>query len=107
MDFATISGNGSTICFRASQVMSVSLPATIAASSTRFRIEVALEYRGATCRSASGTGGTRTGGSVAGQNGVWERVFQHLATDAKNEYAMIDSTIVRAHQHSAGALKKS
>jgi transposase len=38
---------------------------------------------------------------------VWERVFQHLASDADNEYAMIDSTIVRAHQHSAGALKKS
>src|SRR3982074_2967937 len=37
---------------------------------------------------------------------VWERVFQHLAADADNEYAMIDSTIVRAHQHSAGAQKK-
>ena len=30
----------------------------------------------------------------------------HLAADADNEYAMIDSTIVRAHQHSAGAPKK-
>ena len=39
--------------------------------------------------------------------GVWERVFQHLAVDADNEYAMIDSTIVRAHQHSAGAKKKT
>jgi hypothetical protein len=29
-----------------------------------------------------------------------------LAADADNEYAMIDSTIVRAHQHSAGAPKK-
>src|SRR3954469_21730429 len=38
--------------------------------------------------------------------GVWERMFQHLAIDADNEYAMIDSTIVRAHQHSAGAQKK-
>jgi transposase len=35
--------------------------------------------------------------------GVWQRVFEHLAKDADNEYAMIDSTIVRAHQHSAGA----
>jgi transposase len=34
---------------------------------------------------------------------VWERVFQVLAADADNEYAMIDATIVRAHQHSAGA----
>ena len=37
------------------------------------------------------------------KTGVWERVFRHLAGDADNEYAMIDSTIVRAHQHSAGA----
>jgi len=37
------------------------------------------------------------------KSGVWERVFQYLAADADNEYAMIDSTIVRAHQHSAGA----
>ena len=37
--------------------------------------------------------------------GVWQRVFEHLAQDADNEYAMIDSTIVRAHQHSAGAKK--
>jgi len=38
--------------------------------------------------------------------GVWKRLFDHLAADADNEYAMIDSTIVRAHQHSAGAQKK-
>src|SRR3954462_6780838 len=40
------------------------------------------------------------------KTGVWERVFRHLAADADNEYAMIDSTIVRAHQHAAGAPKK-
>ena len=39
------------------------------------------------------------------KTGVWERVFRHLAADADNEYAMIDSTIVRAHQHAAGAPK--
>ncbi len=37
------------------------------------------------------------------RKGVWERVFNVLSKDADNEYAMIDSTIVRAHQHSAGA----
>ncbi|WP_373277978.1 IS5 family transposase [Rivihabitans pingtungensis] len=37
------------------------------------------------------------------RTGVWQRVFEALAQDADNEYAMIDSTIVRAHQHSAGA----
>src|SRR4051794_14796272 len=40
------------------------------------------------------------------KSGVWERVFNHLSDDADNAYAMIDSTIVRAHQHSAGARKK-
>jgi transposase len=40
------------------------------------------------------------------ETGVWKRVFDILAADADNEYAMIDSTIVRAHQHSAGAQKK-
>ena len=39
------------------------------------------------------------------KSGVWRRVFQHLADDADNEYAMMDSTIVRCHQHSAGAKK--
>ena len=41
------------------------------------------------------------------KSGVWERIFKQLAMDADNEYAMIDATIVRAHQHSAGAKKKS
>ncbi len=41
------------------------------------------------------------------KRGVWEKVFKVLAADANNEYAMIDSTIVRAHQHSAGAKKKT
>jgi len=41
------------------------------------------------------------------RSGVWARVFKALAEDADNEYAMIDSTIVRAHQHSAGAQKKT
>jgi len=40
------------------------------------------------------------------KSGVWERVFKVLASDADNEYAMIDATIVSAHQHSAGAQKK-
>lgn len=40
------------------------------------------------------------------ESGVWEKVFNQLASDADNEYAMIDSTIVRAHQPSAGAKKR-
>ena len=40
------------------------------------------------------------------RGGVWERVFAALSADADNEYAMLDSTIVRAHQHAAGARKR-
>jgi len=39
------------------------------------------------------------------KSGIWQRIFEALAADADNEYALIDSTIVRAHQHSAGAKK--
>ena len=40
-------------------------------------------------------------------SGLWKTLFEMLASDADNEYAMIDSTIVRAHQHSAGAQEKT
>ena len=40
------------------------------------------------------------------ESGVFERIFKALAEDSENEYMMIDATIVRAHQHSAGARKK-
>jgi transposase len=33
--------------------------------------------------------------------GVWERVFQVLSADRKNEYLMLDTTLVRAHQQAA------
>lgn len=35
--------------------------------------------------------------------GVWARVVHTLSGDLDFEYVMSDSTIVRAHQHSAGA----
>ena len=38
--------------------------------------------------------------------GVWERFFEALSHDPGFEYVLVDSTIVRAHQHSAGAQKK-
>lgn len=37
------------------------------------------------------------------RSGVWQRIFEHLAADSDNEYAMIDATIICAHQSSAGA----
>ena len=39
-------------------------------------------------------------------SGVWDHVFRTLTQDAKNEYLMIDSTIVRAHQQAATGRKK-
>ena len=38
--------------------------------------------------------------------GVWEKVFHELVRDRKNQYLMIDSTIVRAHQQAATGRKK-
>src|SRR5258706_12961157 len=40
-------------------------------------------------------------------SGVWKKGFEILAADAGNEYAMIDNTIVRAHQHNARGQKKT
>jgi transposase len=45
-------------------------------------------------------------GSRWAESGVWKKVFQCLAGEAENEYAMLDSPMVRAHQPSAGAQKK-
>jgi transposase len=35
------------------------------------------------------------------KNGVWERVFEALIKDRKNDYLMLDTTLVRAHQQAA------
>lgn len=38
--------------------------------------------------------------------GIWQMIFNTLAADADTEWVMIDSTLIRAHQHAAGARKK-
>ena len=38
------------------------------------------------------------------QKGLWAHVLSLLTQDADEEYVMIDSTLVRAHQHSSGAV---
>ena len=35
--------------------------------------------------------------------GVWQMIFNTLVEDADMEWVMIDTTIIRAHQHSFGA----
>jgi putative transposase len=37
--------------------------------------------------------------------GVWWRLFEAMADDPDFEYLIVDATIVRAHQHAAGAQK--
>ena len=39
------------------------------------------------------------------KKGVWKRVFEAFIEDPDFEYLIIDSTIVWAHQHAAGAQK--
>jgi transposase len=39
--------------------------------------------------------------------GVWQMIFNTLGADADTEWVMIDSTMIRAHQHAAGARKKN
>jgi putative transposase len=36
------------------------------------------------------------------EGGVWQRIFAALSNDPDFEYLILDSTIVRAHQHAAG-----
>ena len=40
------------------------------------------------------------------RKGTWQRVFEALQ-DPDLEWLILDSTIIRAHQHAAGALKKT
>ena len=37
------------------------------------------------------------------RKGVWQQLFTVLADDPDFEHVMIDATIIRAHQHAAGA----
>jgi transposase len=39
-------------------------------------------------------------------SGVWDKVFADLVKDRKNQYLMLDSTIVRAHQQAVTGRKK-
>lgn len=40
------------------------------------------------------------------KTGVWQRVIEAVSVDSDLEMLFIDSTVVRAHQHAAGAQKK-
>jgi transposase len=40
------------------------------------------------------------------KKGIWQQLFEHLSSDPNKEYALLDSTVVRAHRNASGALKK-
>ncbi len=37
------------------------------------------------------------------EKGVWTRLFEAMSDDPDYEYLIVDSTILRAHQHASGA----
>lgn len=39
------------------------------------------------------------------RKGVWTRIFEAMSDDPDFEYLIVNSTIVRAHQHASGAKK--
>jgi transposase len=42
-----------------------------------------------------------------GKSGVWQRVVEAVSGDSDLQALLLDSTIVRAHQHAAGAQKNT
>src|SRR5262249_13634048 len=107
MHFAMTNGSESRTCCPANPVMSASPPTTIADSSKRCSTATAAEIPWRDLPQRFGDWkNTHKRFSRWANKGVWQRLFESLAAEPDNEYAMIDSTIVRAHQHSAGAPKK-
>jgi transposase len=96
MHYATINGIGSRIFCPVVKAMLVALRRITGCSWRPFFSGIERASHGAIFRSAS-----------EAKSGVFERIFKMLASDHDNEYMMIDATIVRAHQHSAGARKKT
>jgi transposase len=41
------------------------------------------------------------------KKGIWQRVFEALSTEPDMDWVMLDSTAVRAHQHSASQKKRA
>ena len=37
------------------------------------------------------------------KQGIWDKVFYHFTTKYDNESKMIDTSVIKAHQHATGA----
>ena len=106
-DCVTTSGSGSRTCCPGEKALSGSPPRTIGCSSRRCSTAIVPGFHGAICRSGSVRGQRSSSVQPLGQRRCLGTDVSASGGDADNEYAMIDSTIVRAHQHSAGAPKKT
>src|ERR1700722_15323796 len=108
LDYATTSGSGSRMSCLDVRGTWGAQRKIIDCSSKRFSTDLELGVLGVIYRSVSAPGKRSINVfSRWAKSGVFERIFQLLSTDCDNEYMMIDATIVRAHQHSAGARKKT
>lgn len=107
MHCGTISLPGSSICYRAVLVRlaAIAIWAIVFVDAVIWKFRVGTLWRDLPER-FGGWCNTHKRFSRWAVSGVWENLFKVLADDPDNEYAMIDATIVRAHQHSAGAHKK-
>ena len=107
MHYATSNGIGSRIFCPVAKAMSVAPQPTIDCSWKPFyRYRAGIPWRDLPERFGDWKIVHQRFGRWA-KSGVFERIFKLLASDHDNEYMMIDATIVRAHQHSAGARKKT
>src|ERR687891_1425332 len=103
----TTNGSGSRLCCRGGRGMSAERRPTIGlfVEAVLYRYRAGIPWRDLPERFGDWKN-THQRFSRGRKAGVFDRIFKHLAGDPDNEYVMIDSTIVRAHQHSAGARKK-
>src|SRR5438270_14020047 len=77
---------------------------TIGCSSMRCSGSLAPAHHGGICRKSSATGIACSSVSADGPRKAFGSVFSiALVENPDFEYLIIDSTIVRAHQHAAGA----
>ena len=108
MHYATINGIGSRIFFRVAKAMweARRRDNRLFVEAVLYRYRAGIPWRDLPERFGDWKIVHQRFGRWA-KNGVFERIFKMLANDHDNEYMMIDATIVRAHQHSAGARKKT
>src|SRR5271166_516106 len=106
LDCETTNGSGSKIFCPGEKVMWAAMQQTIGCSLMRFFTDIERETLGVICPRVLAIGTSYQRFNRWAKSGVFDRIFKLLASDADNEYMMIDASIVRAHQHSAGARKK-